>query len=86
MDQGIISTFKAVLLRLTFEWLLDELDSDKNTTVPEIWKKYTMDFIRRWIEAVEQKTLAGCWKNLCPVGDDVIQNSILYVRSVRTFV
>lgn len=70
MDQGIIATFKAVQLRLTFEWLLNELDSDSNMTVPEIWKKYTMvnclEFIRKSIAAVQQKTLAGCWKKLCP--------------------
>lgn len=67
MDQGIIATFKAVQLRLTFEWLLDELDSDNNMTVTEIWKKYTMvnclEFIRRSLQAVKQKTLAGCWKS-----------------------
>lgn len=70
MDQGIISTFKAINLRFTFEWLLDELDSDNNITVPEIWKKYTMlnclDFIRRSLQTITQKTLAGCWKKLCP--------------------
>lgn len=70
LDQGIISTFKAVMLRFTFEWLLDELDSDNNMTVPAIWKKYTMmdclDFIRRSLQTIKQKTLAGCWKKLCP--------------------
>lgn len=70
MDQGIIATFKAVMVRYTFEWLLNELDSDNNITVLDIWKKYTMldclDFIRRALETLQQKTLAGCWKKLCP--------------------
>lgn len=82
LDQGIIATFKATHLRFTFEWLLDELDSDNNLTVPEIWKKYTMldclEFIKRSLQAIQQKTLAGCWKKLCPpnvVVQQVIENA-----------
>ncbi|XP_037047941.1 tigger transposable element-derived protein 1-like [Bradysia coprophila] len=71
MDQGIIATFKALMLLYTFEWLLGELDSDSNNTVSEIWKKYTMvdclDFIRRSLQSIQKETLAGCWKNICPV-------------------
>lgn len=85
MDQGYISAFKAIFLRYTFEYLLNKMDSDPNITVIEIWKTYTManclDFIEKSLQELKlkPKTLAGCWKKICPTesgtADEIIDNS-----------
>lgn len=33
-----------------------------------------LEFIRRSIQAIKQETIVGCWKKLCPVNDDVVED------------
>lgn len=76
MDQGFIAAFKAIFLRLTFEYLLNKMDNDANLTVIEIWKTYSMDICLNFIDMslkelrLKPSTLAGCWKKICPIEGD----------------
>lgn len=68
MDQGIIATFKAIFLRITFEYILNAIDD--GASVSDIWKKYTMlncvSFIEEALSELKQSTLQGCWKKIWP--------------------
>lgn len=54
------------------------MDNDDNLTVIELWKGYSviicLEFIEKALEELNSKpkTLAGCWKKICPIENNVV--------------
>ena len=47
LDQGIISTFKALYIKRSFRYILDQIEKDKSLSVIDAWKKFTiLDCVR----------------------------------------
>ncbi|GFQ87580.1 tigger transposable element-derived protein 1 [Trichonephila clavata] len=42
LDQGIISTFKALYIKRAFRYILDQLENDRSLSVIDAWKKFTI--------------------------------------------
>lgn len=70
LDQGIIATFKTHYTKQSFQYILNKLESDKDLTVIDAWKKFSiMDCIKHTAVAISelrQSTLNACWKNIWP--------------------
>lgn len=70
LDQGIISTFKALYIKLSFRHILEQIDSNASLSVIDAWKKFSiLDCVKHVALAyteIRQSTLQGCWKKLWP--------------------
>ncbi|XP_055377932.1 tigger transposable element-derived protein 1-like [Condylostylus longicornis] len=42
LDQGIIATFKALYIKSTFSFILDQLENDDSISIINAWKKFTI--------------------------------------------
>lgn len=70
LDQGIISTFKALYIKRTFRYIFNQMEDDQSLSVMEAWKKFTiLDCVKHigltYME-IKQSTLNACWKNVWP--------------------
>ncbi|XP_066970862.1 tigger transposable element-derived protein 1-like isoform X1 [Macrobrachium rosenbergii] len=70
MDQGVIANFKAYYLRRTVRNALRAIEGNKELTLEEFWKSYSiLDAIKNiasaWDE-IKQTNLNGAWQKLCP--------------------
>ncbi|XP_058445079.1 tigger transposable element-derived protein 1-like [Malaya genurostris] len=70
LDQGIISTFKKLYIKQTFNYILEQLDENQSMTVITTWKTFSMRecvrFIGTALKAMKMSTLNNCWKSLWP--------------------
>ncbi|KAG7175332.1 Tigger transposable element-derived protein 1-like 108 [Homarus americanus] len=71
MDQGVISTFKALYTQHIMEQLIEGTDGEGKPTIREFWKKHYN--IRKAIknisdswEATTQQNMNGVWRKLWP--------------------
>ncbi|UYV68171.1 hypothetical protein LAZ67_5003240 [Cordylochernes scorpioides] len=75
LDQGIISTFKALYIKRTFTYILEQMENNKSLTVISALKNFTMldcvKHIALSYTANKQTTLNSCWKKLWP---NVVKN------------
>ena len=69
MDQGVISTFKAIYLKKTMQKAMYAVDEGKHT-LTEFWKDFNvMNAVENIAESwgqITEKNLHGIWKNLIP--------------------
>lgn len=72
LDQGIISTFKKIYIKRTFEKLFDSIDKQQ-MTLTDAWKSFTiLDAVKtvgRAANQIKESTLKNCWKNLIVPSD-----------------
>lgn len=70
LDQGIISTFKALYIKQTFRYILEQMENDGSLTLMDAWKKFTiLDCVKHVGLAytqIKQSTLNACWKAIWP--------------------
>ncbi|UYV83478.1 hypothetical protein LAZ67_23001151 [Cordylochernes scorpioides] len=70
LDQGIISTFKALYIKRAFTYILEQMENNESLTVISAWKNFTMldcvKHIALSYTAIKQTTLNSCWKKLWP--------------------
>nr|XP_022910254.1 tigger transposable element-derived protein 1-like [Onthophagus taurus] len=70
LDQGIIATFKTYYVKQTFRYILDKLTNNKNVTVIDAWKNFTInDCIKHAglaLSELKPSTLNACWRSLWP--------------------
>ncbi|GFQ91990.1 tigger transposable element-derived protein 1 [Trichonephila clavata] len=76
LDQGIISTFKALYIKRAFRYILDQLENDRSLSVIDAWKKFTiLDCVKHVGMAyaeIKKSTLHACWKAVWP---DVVESA-----------
>lgn len=70
LDQGIISTFKALYIKKSFKYILDQMENEESLSIIDAWKKFTMlDCVKHigmsYVE-IKQSTLHACWKAVWP--------------------
>ncbi|XP_017789938.1 PREDICTED: tigger transposable element-derived protein 1-like [Habropoda laboriosa] len=74
LDQGIISTFKALYIKRTFRYILEQIENDESLPIMDAWKKFTiLDCVKHVgvsYTEIKQSTLNACWKKLWP---DVVE-------------
>jgi DDE superfamily endonuclease/Tc5 transposase DNA-binding domain len=70
LDQGIIATLKAYYIRLAFQKIFERLENDKNVTLTQAWKEFSIldcvAIIALACKELKQSTLHACWKPLLP--------------------
>lgn len=70
LDQGIISTFKALYIKRAFTYILEQMENNESLTVISAWKNFTiLDCVKHIAlsyTAIKQTTLNSCWKKLWP--------------------
>ncbi|XP_023238008.1 tigger transposable element-derived protein 1-like, partial [Centruroides sculpturatus] len=70
MYQGVIASFKAYYLRLTFERMMEAVNVEESLTVREFWRQFSiLDAIKIIIDAwneISESHMKGVWKKLCP--------------------
>jgi len=70
LDQGIISTFKALYIKKSFKYILDQMENGESLSIIDAWKKFTMldcvKHIGMSYAEIKQSTLNACWKALWP--------------------
>ncbi|UYV69405.1 hypothetical protein LAZ67_6003482 [Cordylochernes scorpioides] len=75
LDQGIISTFKALYIKRSFTYILEQMENNESLTVIRAWKNSTMldcvKDIALSYTAIKQTTLNSCWKKFWP---NVVKN------------
>ena len=68
LDQGIISTFKALYIKRAFTYILEQMENNESLTVISAWKNFTiLDCVKHIAlsyTAIKQTTLNSCWKKL----------------------
>ncbi|MGC8751887.1 hypothetical protein, partial [Hydrotalea sp.] len=42
LDQGIISTFKALYIKKSFRYILDHVENEETISIIDVWKNLTM--------------------------------------------
>lgn len=75
MDQGIISTFKALYIKQAFTYILEQIENNESLTVIRAWKNFTiLDCVKHIAlsyTGIKQTTLNSGWKKLWP---NVVKN------------
>lgn len=70
LDQGIISTFKALYIKRTFKYILEQMENDESLSISDAWKKFTiLDCVKHVgisYTEIKPSTLNACWKKLWP--------------------
>ncbi|KFM76205.1 Transposable element Tc1 transposase, partial [Stegodyphus mimosarum] len=70
LAQGIILTFKALYVKQTFRYILEQMENDESLTLLDAWKKFTiLDCVKHVglsYTQVKQSTLNTCWKAIWP--------------------
>ena len=66
MDQGSVTTFKAIYLRTIFSQAVDAIDADSELSLLDFWKQYDIlkgikNLAAAW-EAVTENCMNGIWK------------------------
>ena len=76
LDQGIISTFKALYIKHTFRYILEKMENNDSLSVIEAWKSFTiLNCVQHAALAyseIKSSTLNACWKAIWP---QVVKNN-----------
>ncbi|XP_053968450.1 tigger transposable element-derived protein 1-like [Anastrepha ludens] len=88
LDQGVNATFKKYYIKRSFQYVVDKLDHNEDSTVIDMWKKFSiMDCINQVglaLADLKPSTLNSCWKNIWPEcvkskdPDPVIHNNAVF--------
>ena len=68
LDQGIIAAFKSNYVKHSFQYILEEIESNGESNVISAWKMFDLkeciQCIKCALKDLNKSTLNNCWKNL----------------------
>lgn len=66
LDQGIMSTFKALYIKRIFRYKLEQMENDRFLSIVDAWKVFTVLDCVKHVGVSYTERLNACWKKVRP--------------------